>query len=106
MTVSPTPSTFSSVLNAGNIELARATVPVAFLDSQQFVSVRLSQRASVPIVVKIEHRQSHRLLQGPRHLGGESRALRAGGSGKEVVVASSGNFGLQLHTPVASRASP
>jgi threonine dehydratase len=77
------------------IRAARELIHPAFVDSPQFVSEALSERAGVEIVVKVECANPIGAFKGRgswlavRHLAEEGRV----GEGRPLVVASSGNFG-------------
>jgi threonine dehydratase len=82
-------------LASGTIRAARDLIHPAFVDSPQFVSDALSERAGVEIVVKLESANPIGAFKGRgtwlavRRLAEDGRV----GEGRSLVVASTGNFG-------------
>jgi threonine dehydratase len=82
-------------LDGATIRAARELIHPAFIDSPQFVSDGLSERAGVDVVVKLESGNPIGAFKGRgtwlaiRRLTEEDRV----GEGRPLVVASTGNFG-------------
>ena len=82
-------------LDGTTIRAARELIHPSFVDSPQFVSAALSERAGVPVVVKVDCVNPIGAFKGRgtwlavRHLAEEGRV----GEGRPLVVASTGNFG-------------
>ncbi|MEX0710270.1 MAG: pyridoxal-phosphate dependent enzyme [Chloroflexota bacterium] len=82
-------------VTADLIRAAHARVPAAFRDSPQFIAEALSERAGVPVIVKVESANPIGCFKGRGTWLAVSELVARGavGEGRGLVVASAGNFG-------------
>jgi len=96
-------------VTADLIRAAHGRVPAAFRDSPQFISEALSERAGVPVIVKVESANPLGCFKGRGTWLAVAELIARGAVGERhgLVVASAGNFGQgvafagrAMHVPV------